>query len=280
MRNAHSDLMSQKINFTSLVRENKTLFIILTVGLFLIELQIFAFAATKSGKQSWLQVSDAQGTLIYETSGTRLSDFNKYYFEKTFGPFQDYNTRLVSREVPFPFRAWFVAAVGIPVGAVLLFGFVFRAYVTLIHGETPAAGTQTDHRRTADPESRLEQVLHRIGRLNIFAIGFLVFVIVISYWIIPNTLVYIGKTGLEALIRYKWVFLAIASVFTAIVLWIVYLRYLLAKKAIESQVEIDKYRIQLEYNPSSEVRQLEYSKDDPADAADPDGKNERQPESG
>jgi len=271
--------MSQKTNFSSSVRENKTLFIILTVGLFLIELQIFAFAATKSGRQSWLQVSDAQGTVIYETSGTRLSDFNKYYFEKTFGPFQDYNTRLVSREVPFPFRAWFVAAVGIPIGAVLLFGFVFRAYVTLIRGEKSDTHTQAD-RSPVDPESRLEQALRRIGRLNIFAIGFLVFVIVISYWIIPNTLVYVGKTGLEALIRYKWIFLAIASVFTAIVLWIIYLRYLLAKKAIESQAEIDKYRIQLEYNPSSEVRQLEYSKDDPADAADRSGKNEKQPESG
>lgn len=262
--------MPLKTNFTSLVRENKTLFIVLTVGLFILELQIFAVAATKSGKQSWLQVSDEQGTVIYETSGSRLSDFNKYYFEKTFGPFDNYRTRLVTRDVPFPFRAWFVAAVGVPVGAVLLFGFVFRAYVTLIQGESPPAASPADD-RAPEPESRLEQALHRVGRLNIFAIGFLVLVIVLSYWIIPNALVYIGKTGFEVLVRYKWVFLAVAFLFTAVVLWIIYLRYLLAKKAIESQTEVDKYRIQLEHHPSPEVRQIDYVDARREDAAEEGG---------
>jgi hypothetical protein len=37
------------------------------------------------------------------------------------------------------------------------------------------------------------------------------------------------------------------------------LRYLLAKKTIESQTEIDKHRLQLEYNQSQQSRlQLEY----------------------
>jgi hypothetical protein len=82
------------------------------------------------------------------------------------------------------------------------------------------------------------------------------------------------------LIRYKWIFLAVASIFTTVVLWIIYLRYLLAKKAIESQVEVDKYRIQLEYHPSSEVRQLEHAKDRPGDADSDSGKNEQRPDSG
>ena len=257
--------MTEKTNFTSLVRENKTLFIIITVGLFLVELEIFAVAAVKSGRKSWLQVSDQQGTVIHETDGTRLSDFNKYYFEKTFGPFENYRVELVTREIPFPFRAWFVAAVGIPIGAVLLFGFVFRAYLAMVGGEKampPPSNPAPDR-----AETRLEQILDRIGRLNIFAIGFLAFIVVIAYWILPNALTYIGKAGFEALIRYKWIFLAVAAVLLTVVLWIVYLRYLLAKKAIESQTEVEKYRLRLEYEPARTPERLEYRETAAADAA-------------
>ena len=70
------------------MRENKTVFIVIAVVLFLIELEIFAIAAIKSGRKSWLQVINAQGAVIHETDGSNLSDFNKYYFEKTFGPFE------------------------------------------------------------------------------------------------------------------------------------------------------------------------------------------------
>jgi hypothetical protein len=75
---------------SNLIQEHKTLFIIIIVGLFLLELEIFALAAMKSGRKSWLQVIDANDHVIHETSGKNLSEFNKYYFEKTFGPFEDY----------------------------------------------------------------------------------------------------------------------------------------------------------------------------------------------
>jgi len=42
--------------------------------------------------------------------------------------------------------------------------------------------------------------------------------------------------------------------------WLLYLRYLLAKKTIESRTEIDKHRIQLEMSRASDVaNQLEYN---------------------
>ena len=233
-------------HISHLIKENKTLFIIIIVGLFLLELEIFALAAMKSGRQSWLQVIDGNGTVIYETSGKNLSEFNKYYFEKTFGPFENYDVRLVTRDRPFPFRAWFVAAIGIPVGAMLLFGFVVKAYVAIFHGSE----LQKDERRSGrEPgsESRLESILYRISRMNIFIIGFLIFVGVISYWIIPNMITYIGRTGIETVIRFKWVFITLGAVVVGIGLWIIYLRYLLAKKSIESRTEIEKHRLALEY---------------------------------
>jgi hypothetical protein len=221
--------------------------------LFLLELEIFALAAMKSGRKSWLQVIDANGHVIHETSGKNLSEFNKYYFEKTFGPFENYDVRLETREQPFPFRAWFVAAIGIPVGAMLLFGFVVKAYVAIFHGSE----LQGDESMPAcDPglENKLESILFRISRMNIFIIGFLIFVGVISYWIIPNMITTIGRTSIEAIIRFKWMFIALAAVVVGVGVWIVYLRYLLAKKSIESQTEIEKHRLALEYKVQNELR--------------------------
>ncbi len=231
---------------SNLIQEHKTLFIIIIVGLFLLELEIFALAAMKSGRKSWLQVIDANGNVIHETSGKNLSEFNKYYFEKTFGPLENYQVRLKTKNQPFPFRAWFVAAIGIPVGAMLLFGFVVKAYVAIFHGGELAS---TDTPPACQPgfESRLESILFRISRMNIFIIGFLIFVGVISYWIIPNMIAYLGRTGIDFLIRFKWAFIALGAVVVGIGLWIVYLRYLLAKKSIESRMEIEKHRLSLEY---------------------------------
>lgn len=102
------------------------MFIVIAVVLFLVELEIFALAAMKSGRKSWLQIIDAKENVIHETDGNNLSDFNKYYFEKTFGPFDQHQVKLITKNLPFPFRAWLVAAVGLPVGAILLFAFTDR----------------------------------------------------------------------------------------------------------------------------------------------------------
>lgn len=119
----------------SLIKENKTVFIIIAVVLFLIELEIFAIAAMKSGRKTWLQIIDKNGNIIHEADGKTLSDFNKYYFEKTFGSLDQYSKKLEIKETPFPFRAWFTAAVGIPIGVILLFAFIVKAYVSLFYGD-------------------------------------------------------------------------------------------------------------------------------------------------
>ena len=241
--------MAPRRNVASLIRENKTFLIVIAVVIFLIELEIFAFAAMKSGRKSWLQVIDASGSVIHETDGKNLSDFNRYYFEKTFGPFEQYKVRLVTKEIPFPFRAWFVASVGIPIGIVLLFGFVVQAYMVLFYGGERKADEVNPKKN--DYEYRFEKIIAAISRFNIFTIGFLVFLAVFSYWVIPNMIAYIGQVGINTLIRYKWVFLSIGIIFLGVIIWIIYLRYLLAKRAIDSQAEVDKYRLQLEYDPNN-----------------------------
>jgi len=237
--------MLKEKKIATLIRENRTLFIIIAVVLFLVELEIFALAAMKSGRKSWLQVIDANGNIIHETDGKNLSDFNKYYFEKTFGPFEQYHVKLATKDLPFPFRAWFVAAVGIPVGAILLFAFAVQAYLSLFYKEKNSG--EYDVKKN-EYEYRFEKAIAAISRFNIFTIGFLVLLGVFAYWVVPNLIVHVGKLGVETLTRYKWIFLSFGLVFLGLIIWIIYLKYLLAKKAIDSHAEIDKYRLQLEFD--------------------------------
>ena len=237
-------MLKQK-KIATLIRENKTLFIIIAVVLLLVELEIFALAAMKSGRKSWLQVIDANGNVIHETDGKNLSDFNKYYFEKTFGPFEQYNVNLATKDFPFPFRAWFVAAVGIPVGVILLFAFAVQAYLSLFYKEQNSGEYDVNKN---EYEYRFEKVIATISRFNIFTIGFLVLLGVFAYWVVPNLIVHVGKLGVETMTRYKWIFLSFGMVFLGLIIWIIYLKYLLAKKAIDSHAEIDKYRLQLEFD--------------------------------
>ncbi len=235
-------------NIAELIRENKTAFIVIAVVLFLLELEIFAVAVMKSGRKSWLQVLDQKGNVIHETDGRSLSDFNKYYFEKTFGPFENYEVRLQREDEPFPFRAWFVAAVGIPLGIILLFAFTVRAYIALFYGdEQEGPGGKREWDAASDANS-LERVVSAVSGFNIFTIGFLLLIGVLAYWVVPNLVTYMGQLGIETLSRYKWVFITAVAVALTIFIWMIYLRFLLAKKAIDKQAEMNQYRVKLEYD--------------------------------
>ena len=216
------------------------LLLILAVGLILIEIEIFAIAVMKSGHSSRLQILGDSDNVIYETDGDNLSEFKKHYFEKTFGPLENYQVRLQSQKRNFPFRAWLAAAVGIPIGAILLFGFVIQAVATLLYGEgRKEAAVESD--------SQMERLLDRISRYNIFALGVMVVVVLLSIWLLPNAIAYMGKKGIETFIRFRWLLISAGGVFTGVVVWIIYLRYLLAKKTIENRTEMEKFRLELEY---------------------------------
>ena len=212
--------MSKK-NLMAIIRENRTLFIVIAVGLFLIELEIFLLAAMKSGDKSVIQVSNAAGEVIYEADGNNLSQFDRYYFEQNFGPLDQYHLRLVTREATFPFRAWFVAAFGLPVGGILLFAFVVRVYLTTFYPDqvTTAAATAE-----AQGGSRFERLLLRVSRYNIYIIGFLLLLGILAYWVVPNTIVAVGRLSVETIVRYKWFFLGAAVISLGLLVWVIYLR--------------------------------------------------------
>ncbi len=228
------------------IQENKTLFIILAVGLFLVELEIFAIASMGSGRQSIVQVLDQQDNVIYEVKSAKLNSHEKTEFEKTFGPLENYRVNVVTQQRPFPLRPWFAAAVGLPIGAVLLFGFFVKAYEALFFKNEENFTKSGGAKPTNASEDRLDRLVHRVGRLNIFAIGGFVLLFALGLWAVPHILSEFGRHGVALVVRYKWVALAVAGIFLGFVAWIVFLRYLLARKAIETQAEVEKYRLQLE----------------------------------
>ncbi len=121
-------------SWSDLIRDYKMLLIIIIIGFFLIEIEIFAVAVMKSGRQSWMNVIDDSGEVIYQVKGSTLTNFNKYYFENTFGSIDDYQVKLVSKDVEFPFRPWLAAAIGVPVGLILLLAFVLKSVMVLLYG--------------------------------------------------------------------------------------------------------------------------------------------------
>jgi hypothetical protein len=245
-------------NPLSVIKGNRTVFIAIGVVLLLLELAIFAISAVKSGEHYKLQFINANGNMVYETDGQNLNDFSKYHFEKTHGPLRNFTRRLVKKDIPFPFRAWFVAAVGIPLGLVLCFVFVLKGYMAIFYSEQ-GKGEEKDEKTKPRYESRLEKIIGGVQKFNIFIIASVVFLVVISYWILPNLMMYLGEVGVDTVIRFKWVLLLIGVAAFGLLLWVIYLKFLLAKKGMESQVEIDKYRMKLEYKQNLQSQlQLEH----------------------
>ena len=230
--------------------ENKTLFTILAIGLFLVELEIFAMAAMKSGHQATVQVRDARDNVVYEARSSKLDAREKAEFESTFGPLSNYQVKLVTVQRPFPFRAWFAAAVGLPIGAMLLFGFFVKAYEALFFG----GARLPDSASRGQPGSTdgFDRLMGRINRLNIFVIGGFVLLFAVGLFAVPHVLAEFGRHGIAVISKYRWVVLGIVVVLLGLVVWIIFLRYLLARKAIETQGDVEKYRMQLEILGKSE----------------------------
>jgi hypothetical protein len=238
----------KRINIASIIRENKTLFIIIALGLFLLELEFFAVAAGKSGKTTLIKIFNQEENLVHEVRGSRLSDSDKIYVEKFFGPLKNLDIRLTSLVKPFPFRAWFAAAAGIPLAVLLLFVLFIKTYAALLYPDSKTSGKKEAAGEFNSESSFFDKVYSRIGRYNIYTIGFLIFLAVFAYWVVPNFIAFMGKLGIDTLIRFKWFFVCTASLFFGLGVWIIYLRYLLAKKGLNLQAENEKYRIALEYN--------------------------------
>ena len=235
------------MNIKNSIFQNKALLITVAVLLVLVEVQVFFIFSAKSGDKHTLQILNDSGTVIYQTDGEHLTQFKKYYFESTFGPFENYKKKLVTRTVPFPFRAWFATALGLPLGFTLLFAFIISAFSTLF-GKKQKEPRDTQN-GDVEPKGKVDQFLAQISHMNIFMLGLCVFLVVLAFWLLPNIVAVIGQTGLDLIDRYRWFFAIAAISILSIFAWFLYLRYLLAKKALEAETHIREHQLNLSRLP-------------------------------
>lgn len=264
--------MSQKVRLLDVFEGRRYLKIVLVVSVLaflVLELLIYLGAAGQAGTKSRTIVLDSEGNKVFETAGSALSSYEKLVFENNHGPIQNYRMQLQTETMPFPFRAWLSAAVGIPIGLILLVSFLVKVYLALLYGEE--GERQESSEDGASPRNRIGTLYNSFHRFNVFHLGFLVLMSVLMFWIVPNFLQDFAKVSLAAIRDYKW-FFAGASVFLAVIItWVIYLRYRLSKQMLENQFNIEKYRIETQLLARTEPAPLLPSPVKEADEAATEG---------
>lgn len=224
----------------------------LTFFLLVLEVEIFVYAAMKSGDMSQIQVLNNRDEVIYESSADKLYQFNKYYFEQNFGPLENYRVRRNKIERPFPFRAWMISAIGLPIGFIMILGFILKAWSAFFKGEA-SVFEKTETNNAIGGETKLERLIDKISGLNVFVLGFFIVSVLFLYWVLPDMIVFISRASIETIIKFKWFFIVASITIATLFGWFIYLKYLLAKKAIESEADIEKFKLQIMYNTENEL---------------------------
>ncbi|GLI33788.1 hypothetical protein [Desulforhabdus amnigena] len=242
--------MSQKLRLQDLFEGTRYQKIVLTISVLaflVLELLIYMASASQAGQKSRVIITDTAGKKVYETAGTALTSYEKLVFENNFGSLANYQVNLETEALPFPFRAWVSAAVGIPVGLILLVSFLVRVYLSLLYGEEKEKPDPSSEGAGDLKKNRFGSVLHSFQSfhgISIFHLGFLVVLGVLLLWMVPNFLGDFAKVTITAIREYKWFFLG-SSIFLALIItWIIYLRYKLSKQMLENQLHLEKYRVE------------------------------------
>ncbi len=256
--------MSKKLHLKDIFEGNRLQRIVLVVSVLLflvIELLIYMVAAGQAGHKSRVLIRDEQGSKIYETTGNSLTSYERLVFEKNFGPLENHQLQIVTETHPFPFRAWFTAAVGIPVGLILLVSFLIKVYLTLLYNEEE----DRPPGMPASPlkEGRFTSVFQTFGQISIFHIGFAVLAFVLLLWMVPNFVEDIFTISTKTIRDYKWFFLGLALFAAFIITWVIYLRYRLSKQMLDNQLTLERYRLEQQLLTKTEAPTLLPKPDDP-----------------
>lgn len=215
----------------------------ISVLIFLIlELIVYMAFAGQAGQKSRVVITDVNGNKVYETAGNTLTSYEKLVFENNHGPLVNYQMRLETEQIPFPFRAWVSTAVGVPVGLILLMAFLVRAYLSLMYGEEKAPEESAPE---SEPhKKRFGTLFHSVHNFSIFHIGGLIVLGVLLLWMVPNVLGDIARISVDAIRDYKWFFLGVSVFLAGLIVWVIYLRYKLSKQMLDNQLNLERFRVE------------------------------------
>lgn len=220
---------------------NRQVLKVLVLVVIFLEFFIFCVALSKSNASLHTYVYDDHGKVIYEMKGSVITERDVIALERMYGPLARYHIRETSEHTPFPFRGWLAAAIGIPVGILLLLSLVVRMYFSLLYGEreTPRAESMP-----GDSPVRLGTLLGFLQNSSVFYVAIVLVVLVLALWLIPSWLGGLAKLSLATIEQFKWFFLGVTFVLAAFIFWIVYLRYKLSGKMIDNELELQKFKVE------------------------------------
>jgi hypothetical protein len=236
--------MAHRLRLLDVFEGKSNLKIVLAASIFLllaIEIVVFVAAASSSGESSFVEVKNERGQVVYRTPGSTVGHIHRPYFEKYHGPLDNYQVEITTFNKPFPVREWIAAAVGIPVGLILLTTFLVKVYLLLVYGEEKHYGAGPV---AADGKKHLlVSWSDLLSSFSIYYIGALALAVVLLLWLVPNFLGDLFNLSVSTVRELSWFFFAIIMLFMLFVVWVVYLRYKLSKKMMENQLDLEKYRI-------------------------------------
>ena len=223
----------------------KTILIAAIIAFLVLELFICIAAVNHTGNKSKIIISDKAGTVLYETMGQVLSTYDRQSFENTFGSLNNYMVSVHVDVRPFPFRAWLAAAIGIPVGLILLLSFLVRVYMALMYGEAESASPLSDFQNhTGLAGFSFSSFFYSLQRFSIFSLGFIIVLGVLILWLVPSLLGDALRTSIDVIREFKWFFLGTSVILAGIAVWIIHLRYRLSRLHLENQLALEKFRIE------------------------------------
>lgn len=252
----------QKIRLFDIIENSpyqKTILISAIIAFLVLELFICIAAVNHTGNKSKVMISDKSGQVVYETRGQVLSTYDRQSFENTFGSLNNYTVGVHVDVRPFPFRAWLAAAIGVPVGLILLLSFLVRVYMALMYGEAETLSPLSDSLNEPGIAGfSFNAFFHSLQRFSIFSLGFIIVLGVLILWLVPSLLGDAARIGMDVIREFKWFFLGASLVLAGIVVWIIHLRYRLSRLHLENQLALEKFRIekQLPAPPRMEMPML------------------------
>lgn len=228
-------------------RDHKLRNIVLVAIVFLVvlELIIYLIAASSSGIEYRVLIEDREGHVLYETPGKHLTRYEELSFQNRYGPVENYIVRVVTAERPFPFRAWFIAATGVPIGGILILAFLIKGYMAIFDRSFGQSNVSTDYLEGQEVTLTPKQSLLKwFQSLSLFHIGVLILALLVAMWVVPNVISE-TITKIVVFMENHPVFSgATFALVAGIIIWIIYLRYKLAREAVRYQFELAKMRLE------------------------------------
>jgi len=145
--------------------------------------------------------------------------------------------------IPFPWKAWVLTSVGIPIGLAFLVLLLTRAYLQVV---------EPDGNEAVEPSGKFASGVNKLSQINIIWFMLIAVVAIFLLWYVPEIVKYTGDVAITWLTMHWWVPTTVFFVVVGIILMVIYLQYRLKSKAMDTEMEIAKLKF-LQFEGSNQM---------------------------